>query len=496
MWDFKMKTMKKNILFISFAVLVLTTGCKKYLDKEPDNRTVVNTPEQVAQMLTNAYPKASYIMFTEAMSDNAEDKEGGGSGYDFVDQINRQSYRFEVVEVAPDDIDGPDFYWAQCYEAIAAANQALEYINAMPDQAAYAPHRGEALMARAYAHFMLVALFAKTYDPATAGSDPGIPYVTTPERQIFIQYDRGTVASTYEQIEKDLLDGIGLIDDAIYGTAPKFHFNRRAAAAFAARFYLFKRDYEKVVSYATQALGSAPVENLRPWNSVLSNLQYVELQAEYTKSTVRGNLLLQEANSIWGRAYPSLRYGLGNNIASQLLFRPNVTGNFYAYDVYGASPQSYNIPKFYEHFVRESLNANSGDVYNTIPLLTGEEALLNRAEAQLRLGNTNAAVSDLNTFISQNIDDYNPATDNVTATKCGNFYGTSSTNGVFLAILDFKRAFFMHEGMRWFDIIRLGIPVLHSTAAGEQIFLAPDDNRRVLQLPVLTKQAGLEPNPR
>jgi hypothetical protein len=50
--------------------------------------------------------------------------------------------------------------------------------------------------------------------------------------------------------------------------------------------------------------------------------------------------------------------------------------------------------------------------------------------------------------------------------------------------------------LRWFDIIRLGIPVVHTTAEGEQIYLAPDDNRRVLQLPALTKQAGLEPNPR
>ena len=37
--------------------------------------------------------------------------------------------------------------------------------------------------------------------------------------------------------------------------------------------------------------------------------------------------------------------------------------------------RSYNIPKFYEHFVREDINANTGEGYNTIPLLTGEEAL-------------------------------------------------------------------------------------------------------------------------
>lgn len=488
--------MKKYITYIVVLGMLTISSCEKYLDKEPDNRTQVRTPEQIAQLLTTAYPKGNYILFCESMSDNAEDKEGGGSGYDFVDRINSQSYRYEVVEVAPDDIDGPDFYWNSCYKAIAAANQALEYIDAAEDKTALTPHRGEALLARAYAHFMLVTLFAKTYDPSTAASDPGIPYVTVPEKETFTTYERGTVASVYEMIEKDLLEGLPLINDAIYGSAPKFHFNKRAAAAFAARFYMFRQDFTKVVTYATQSLGNAVTDNLRPWNSFLTDLQYAELQAEYTKSTTAGNLLLQESNSIWGRSYPSVRYGLGNNVANQLFGRPNVSGSFYAYDLYGANPQVYNIPKFYEHFVRENLSANSGQPFNTIPLITGEEALLNRAEAYFWLNNPNAAINDLNAFISQNIDDYNPGTDRVTASKCASYYGTSGSAGIFFAILDFKRAFFMHEGMRWFDILRLRIPVVHSTQSGEQIYLAPDDNRRVLQLPALTKQAGLEPNPR
>src|SRR5688572_21032480 len=146
------------ILVIAFVATM--PACKKYLDKEPDNRTQIKTPDQIAQLLTNAYPKANYIMFCEAMSDNAEDKEGGGTGYDFADQINRQSFRFEEVDVSPDDIDGPTFYWNGCYKAIAAANQALELIGLSEEEETLLPHKGEALLARAYAHFMLVTLFS------------------------------------------------------------------------------------------------------------------------------------------------------------------------------------------------------------------------------------------------------------------------------------------------------------------------------------------------
>lgn len=488
--------MKRIFLYALLINVIFLTGCKKYLDKEPDNRTQVTTPDQISQLLTNAYPQSNYMLFAESMSDNVEDKGSGGTGYDFVDNINSRSYRFEVVEAAPGDLDSPDAYWNGCYKAIAAANHALDIIETSTNKAQLTAHRGEALLARAYAHFMLVTFFSKVYDPASAATDPGIPYVTSPEKTTFATYERKTVAYVYEMIEKDLKEGFPLIDDRIYGTVPKFHFNRKAAAAFAARFYLFKRDYTSVVTYANQALGSTATESLRNWNTTLTALQFLELQAEYTKSSERGNLLLQEANSIWGRAYPYLRYGLGETIRQNVFDAKNVSGWYYTYTVYGGTPDVYNIPKFYEHFVRENLNANSGDPYNTVPLLTGEEALLNRAEAFVRLNNTTAAINDLNSFISKNIDDYSPDTDNVTAAKVAAFYNMPANEAIIKATLDFKRAFFMHEGLRWLDILRLKIPVVHLTREGQRFELTPDDKRRVLQLPVLTKQAGLEPNPR
>jgi starch-binding outer membrane protein, SusD/RagB family len=488
--------MKKYFVYIISSTLLLGS-CKKYLDKEPDNRTQVKTPDQIAQLLTTAYPQGNYILFTEAMSDNAEDKGLINSGIEYADQINRDAYRFEDSKVSPDNPDCPAFYWNACYKAIAAANQALEFINNAADTTVLNPHKGEALLARAYAHFMLVSLFAKTYDPNTAANDPGIPYVTVPEKTTFQQYERKTVAYVYEMIEKDFLTGYPLIDDRIYGNAPRFHFNKKAAAAFGARLYLFKQEYDKVVSYANTALGQSPAEELRPWNSAQwGAFQYAELESQYTKSETPGNLLLQETNSIWGRSYFSFRYGLGLSVANRLFFNTNVTGGTYAMPVYGTS-QAYNVPKFYEFFVKETISASIGDPYNTIPLLTSEEALLNRAEAYLLRGNLSSSIADMNAFASKTIDNYSSSTNNITSSKLQNYYGTNNVGlAAISAILDFKSAFFIQEGLRWFDMQRWGIPVSHTTTTGEQISIPADDNRRVLQLPPLTVQAGLEPNPR
>lgn len=488
--------MKRSIAYIFLISMLPLAGCKKFLEKLPDNRTEVTTPEQVSLLLTTAYPHATYITFCEAMSDNAEDKGGGGSG-DPTDQINRQSFLYQ--EVQSRELDSPEAYWDSCYKAIAVANQALDIIDKATDKNAFKAQRGEALMARAYAHFMLVTLFSKVYDPATASSDMGIPYVIRPENEVFAQYDRKTVAFVYDMIEKDLKEGLPLLDERIYGNAPKFHFNQKAAQAFAARFYLFKRDYAKVVAHAAQAFTGSAAENLRPWNTTYSDLQYFDLQAIYTKSSERANILLQEANSIWGRSYPLYRFGLGSDLLNELFLDENVTGGAYAirFNIYG-SVRFYNIPKFFEHFVRAGINADIGDPYNTIPLFTAEEVLLNRVEAYVRLKNYPAALADLNAWVSKNIRAYDSGVHDLTVKKVVDFYKmpTDTAGALIQAALDFKRVTFMHEGMRWFDILRLKIPVVHTTDDGLRIQLGPNDNRRVLQLPQEVTLSGLPLNPR
>jgi len=478
---------------VSLTGMLTLASCKKFLETEPDNRTTVTTPQQISQLVANAYPKASYIAFCEAMSDNAEDK-----GSAFSSLLNSQSYNFQDVETI--DYDTPEFYWAACYEAISQANQALEVIEKSANKESLKAQKGEALVARAYAHFMLVNLFSKVYD-ANAAQNPGIPYVTVPEKVVNGQYERKTVKYVYEMIEKDLTEGMPLIQDALYENAPKFHFNTAAVHAFAARFYLYKKEYDKVVAHAKAAVSGDFSSNLRPWNTTYSSLQYADLQAIYSSASENANIMLQEAMSIWGRSYPGNRFGLGEVIASTLLYSfQNPTGGRFAIgkNMYGSSPQSYNVPKFREHFVYTSATANVGNPYNTIPLFTVEEVLFNKVEANCYLGKYDEAVTDLNAWVSRNIEGYNSGAHNLTIQKIRNYYPTLSTaDAIIKTALEFKRATFIHEGMRWFDMQRLKMTVKHTLKKeGKVITIGPDDNRRVLQLPTTATLSGLELNPR
>ncbi len=44
-------TMKRMIIYAMLGVAVGASGCKKYLEKEPDNRAKLTDPKKVSQLL-------------------------------------------------------------------------------------------------------------------------------------------------------------------------------------------------------------------------------------------------------------------------------------------------------------------------------------------------------------------------------------------------------------------------------------------------------------
>lgn len=474
---------------------IMMAGCNKYLEVQPDNRTTLDSPEKVAQLLTSAYPDVDYICFAESMSDNSGDRGHSGSRYSGDLRVNEYAYRFiDYASTAP---GSPDVYWEGCYRAIAAANQALEICNANGGNKLYSPYKGEALLARAYAHFMLVTFFAKTYDSTTAATDPGIPYVLAPEKTLYANYERKTVRYVYEMIEKDMLEGLPLLDNKAY-KIPAYHFNKAAANAFATRFYLFKKDYNKVITYASQVFpGNNFADNLRDLNGSFATLTREGKRAKYTGTNEKANLLLATTGSIWARAWVGYQFGMNYNKALSIFFSGNVTGMDLAYDVFyfGPNVDDQGIEKFLENFIYTS--ADIGDPYIYVPLLSAEEVLFNRAEAYALTGQYDAALADLNVFLSKRITNYTPA-NNLTLQRMMNYYSMPGDRAKALTqtILDLKQKEFIQEGLRWLDILRYKIPITHEEKDGPTTEISANDPRKVLQIPQLAQSAGISPNPR
>lgn len=503
--------MKKYIKFIPSLLLVLVFSCDDVLSEVPDNRTEIDSPEKISELLVGAYPEAGYVPFLEPMSDNADDK-GPAAASDV--RINEEMYFWR--DLNDDDDDTPTNYWNDTYTAIAHANQALASIEELGGGEELNAQKGEALLCRAYAHFMLVNIFSKRYNPDTADIDLGIPYVTEPETVLIQEYDRGTVAEVYNKIEQDIEQGLPLIENEY--DVPAFHFTKEAANGFASRFYLHFGKWQKVVDCSNAALGSSVVSSLRDINGLYDQLPGAAIQFQYSSPIEPANLLLVAGESVYARGFFSgrARYQLTRSLQREILGNSPL-GLPWAYSIFTYEGDiGLTLIKYNEYFRTTNQAAGIGLPFVTYMILTTDEVLLNRAEAYVMLQQYDNAISDINLMFSTKISGYSSA--NILTTsdledpngdfvftdtdKYTPFYTIPSNSLPYInLLLTMRRSIFYNEGLRWFDIKRHNIEVLHriTNVSGNTIdtFTLPkDDDRRAVQIPPDARAFNIEANPR
>jgi starch-binding outer membrane protein, SusD/RagB family len=482
--------MKHYIIRSTFLLLLASVvACDKYLEETPDNRVDLNTPQQAAQLLTNAYSQAGYL-FTEWMSDNVTFTTGTEKRPE-----HNQLYAWE--EPTAIEQDTPANFWTSTYDAIAHANEVLAVIDDLPgDRDLKDAVKGEAYLARAYGHFMLVNLFAKHYDPTTAAQDLGIPYVLEPETEFIKQYSRETIDDVYDYIEDDIIDGLDLVDATFYANSGKYHFTPSSALALASRFYLFKGDWDNCIKYSSEMLGADPLIFIKDITRLLAETpNSTDFTRQYTSPNDPSNLLLIRnvtpfpfSVAFWPDQ--PIFFGIFNSNpwnADDV----RVSAEF---PLYQRGTDGLTQGKFEFLFERTSLTSDVGYNYTILTAFRGEEVLLNRAESYVFKNDLTLALADLQLYVSRRYEG-NPQ---ITLPLLRSYYGSTNNQFVTLSfIIDERRKEFMHEGLRWFDIKRYQFPVEHQLQSGETIQLEPDDARKVLQLPQSAIDVGgLQPNPR
>jgi hypothetical protein len=497
-----MKKLQKKIFTITtILVLTLLVGCDDYLSELPDNRAEIDSPEKISGLVTGAYSDGNYQLMAEIMSDNATSKT---NIRDYIDVLlNEQMFTWDVS--LGDNQDSPTFFWANSYEAISQANQALASIEELKGQFDLGAQKGEALLARAYAHFMLVNFWGKQYNNSTSDSDFGIPYVIEPETALIKNYERNTVKEVYDLIEKDLIEGMLLVKDREKNS--KFHFTKAAANAFAVRFYQYKGDWDKVISHANKILTnpSSQIRDLLAYQ----NLTYAQRTLQYSNSLEESNLLVASPSSWWARKYATTNYGLSDLNSRSIFNADNPFRKGWAYDVFGSNELD-NLPKFSRYFKVTNQSAGTGNDYTGVVLFGYDEVLLNRAEAYAMKEDYANSLKDLNDFLSKKTEGYNSSTDVLTEdmiismfpvkpNELTPFYGfkNDKQTSFINAILKFRQKEFYHEGMRWFDVRRFNIAIKrYYRKEDKEIELTKEDLRKQLQIPESAINFGTKPNPR
>ena len=531
----------KNIIYkgsLMLASVAILASCSDQLDTLPDNRTTLDTPKKIAGLLVTAYPDRTPTLFNEWMSDNT----------DYMGAQNSQGNRggdqyFFWQEQTEGGNDSPEQVWMLYYEGVYKANEALAAIEDQggPKNDILRNSKGEALLIRAYDHFILANEFCRPYNGKTSTKDAGLYYATgiADFSAAAEQSNRGTVADVYAKIAADIEAGIPLLNDTY--EVPKYHFNKQAAYAFATRFYLYYEKWEKAKEYADKLLGSNPAASLRDYRALQAmplskSEQAVKIAEAYCSASADCNLLVQTSVSNAGMALApwliSKRYTLTNYLAETELFQSN--------NIWGTSsnliwkPFTVNqgesnfalLMKLPREFEIRNTTTGSGYLRTLNVDFTMDEALLNRAEAEIMLGQNDAACADM-TIWMKNFFNTNVT---LTPTSVQTYFKTvpyayadaakmvpsfkkhisprftidaegSVQESLLQCLLNFRRIETVHQGMRWMDIRRYNIEIprrligANGKPSKNLDWLEKDDPRQVVQIPQSIREAGVAGNP-
>lgn len=531
----------KNIIYkgsMMLASVAILASCADQLDTLPDNRTTLDTPKKIAGLLVTAYPDRTPTLFNEWMSDNT----------DYMGAQNSQGNRggdqyFFWQEQTEGGNDSPEQVWMLYYGGIYKANEALAAIEDQggPKNDILRNSKGEALVLRAYNHFVLANEFCRPYNGKTSTKDAGLYYATgiADFSAAAEQSVRGTVADVYAKIAEDIEAGIPLINDTY--EVPKYHFNKQAAYAFATRFYLYYEKWEKAKEYADKLLGSNPAASLRDYASLQAmplskSEQAVKIAEAYCSASADCNLLIQTSVSNAGMALApwltSKRYTLTNYLSETELFQSN--------NIWGTSSnliwKPFTVNQAESNFAllmklpreMEIVNTTTGSGYlRTLNVdFTMDEALLNRAEAEIMLGQNDAACADM-TIWMKNFFNTNVT---LTPTSVQTYFKTvpyayadadkmvpsfkkhisprftigvegSVQESLLQCMLNFRRIETVHQGLRWMDIRRYNIEIprrligVNGRPSKNLDWLEKDDPRQVVQIPQSIRESGVAGNP-
>lgn len=558
-----MKTFKYIAMMAAVAALTLTSCSESFLDKLPDERTEIDNEDQVAQLLVTSYPSGNYAWIAELSSDNVMDNnaphlpsspnvEQVVTHYNLqpYDRVDDEMFRFEPAKSATDQ-DTPDFLWETYYSAIQQACIVLEAIDEIAAEnrskgvgengltESLKASKGEAHLIRAFCHFILVNIFSQAYkDDAASRNDVGIPYVTVAEDKVIHEYSRETVTDTYNHIEADLIEGLDYVSERNY-KMPKWRFNVNAAHAFAARFYLYKRNWNEVIKHADAVLGTDPAalpSKLMKYDKFDECTYSSDYAKEWQNPEYFNNLMLMDTHSLIFRHALGNRYAQNSNIVRDIFYHNcplwdtwvvNPTAYVSGMTFWTGEDYGYCSGKVAEEFEYSDKIAGIGWVHTIKREFTTNELLLERAEAKIMLGDYAGALEDMAAYLASNqsfsdtnkvfwgrnngmspltesiIKSYFADPSNPNCFEDWNFVTNMSPSYVIPAeavpymncLNDFRRFETAWDGLRFFDLKRWGVEYAHYYGPeNETYFLAWNDPRRAIEIPQDALVAGLEPS--
>lgn len=452
--------MKKLYQLSVFFIFFLMTGCAKFLDEVPNQNLVIPSRLSDLQGMMDDYgnllpdPGIGEISADDYYLTNAD-------WASLTEEGHRRTYLWEKDYLFG---TGSSTDWLTAYRIIYYANIVLENIvkieqNAL-NQAEWNNIKGQAAFLRGRSLLGATQVWTKAYDQSTAAADLGMPIRLSSDFNV--PSVRSNLKETYERIIADLKEAATLLPiQPVHVTRP----SQPAAFGLLARTYLFMGDYEKCLYYSDQFLNLK--NELLDFNTLSPSATFPV--PEFNKEVIYGSYILTPAplNIVRAKVDSSLYNSyVTDDLRKTIFFRNN-------------NNMTYGFKGSY----RGNLSPFSGVATNEVYLM--------RAECYARLGNTNAALSDLNTLLKtrwRKSVPYKP------------YVATNADEALKLILVE-RRKELLIRGLRWPDIKRLnklGAGITLFRVINNKLYTLPaNDLRYALPIPEdIIALTGMQQNPR
>lgn len=366
--------MKKYILILTVIAIALTS-CESQLETFPTSSVSAdaafnnegdfsNAIRGVYRSMLNANYYGGLIQGFDVMSDNL-----------LISEEGRKSQQFRH-EWTYDPNNGFGNFMSQAYTVIQNANFILTNIDVLEDGDFKNNIKGEALAARALAHFDIVRYFAKIPTQSTdAGSSLAMPYVTIAD--VNDLPSRITVTEYYNNLVTDLTTAANLVNTT---NNSNFQMGKNAVNGILARVYLHMGKWQDAVTAANKVTATvAPRASFTGiWNDSNNDGVIFKLQNDNTSRITVGVPYNQTTGGIKDEYVP--------DFAFYQLFTANDIRKT-AYMLTGAfEGKNYNhIVKWYSSTSTTSLGVVDPKI------LRASEVMLTKAEALSEIGGQDAA---------------------------------------------------------------------------------------------------------
>lgn len=458
-----MKT-KFSLALPVLLLLLSLNGCKKFLDTEPEGRLVLTKLEDYELLLNGPSLSLGDYRITDFMTDDVDDVEDlitGHSNPTIESRIYLWADQFDLTTT-----ESPVF-WGAYYANIYAYNVVIQQVENASTGTLQEKQKlkAEAMMRRAFEYLCLINLYAKPYDPLTANSTPGVPYVTS--TNVSDQTPpRSSVGVIYQKIIDDLINAIPNLADNNNGN--KFRGSVNAAYSILARTYYYMNNYTEASKYATLTLSESGT-GLLDYNSI-------KVQEELP-------LISISKQEIYARNSNSTNYGV-NAIISQHLQRLLKNGDL-------------RFRLFYRQTELTTFPSRGSTLF-TSPIpgkisfgTSVPEMKLIIAEAAALDGNLSTALEQLNDIRKARTD-----TSDYTA------FSSADVEIVLQQILTERRIELAFRGIRWTDMRKLDAAnkmpeIIRQNFNGETITaLKPHSIKYILKIPasILSFNPGMPQN--